>query len=90
MQAPRDMETMIRWHAVTFGVDPDVAVMIARCESGLNEYAQNPNSTAKGLYQFTDSTWEYIKAPGHQFNAEENIHQFMIWYPIHKEWWECE
>lgn len=86
----RDIEQMIRWHAVSYGVDPDMAVMIAQCESGLNEYAQNPMSTAKGLYQFTDPTWEYIKATGHQFDAEQNIHQFMIWWKIHPEWWVCE
>ncbi len=86
----RDIEQMIRWQAVAFGVDPDMAVAIAQCESGLNEYAQNPTSTAKGLYQFTDGTWEYIKAQGHQFDAEKNIRQFMIWWRIHPEWWVCE
>lgn len=90
VQAPRDMETMIRWEAATYGINPDVAVAIARCESGLDPYAANPNSTAKGIYQFLDGTWEAIKAQGHQFDAEENIKQFMIWYPIHPEWWECE
>lgn len=86
----RDIEQMIRWQAVTYGVDPDMAVAIAQCESRLDEYAQNPVSSAKGLYQFTDGTWEYIKAQGHPFDAEENIRQFMIWWRIHPEWWVCE
>lgn len=85
-----DIEEMIRWQAVIYGVDPDMAVMIAQCESGLDPYAQNPTSTAKGVYQFLDGTWEAIKAQGHQFDAEENIRQFMIWWPIHPDWWICE
>lgn len=85
-----DVEEIIRWQAVVHGVDPDMAVMIARCESGLDAYASNPNSTAKGVYQFLDGTWEAINAQGHQFDAEENIRQFMIWWPVHPEWWVCE
>lgn len=90
IQEPRDLEQMIRWQAMTFGIDPDMAVAIAQCESRLDPYASNPTSSAKGLYQFTDVTWEYIKATGHQFDAAENIRQFMIWWPIHREWWVCE
>lgn len=30
---------------------------IIRCESGGNPHAQNPSSTASGLFQFLDSTW---------------------------------
>lgn len=79
------IERMIREAAIEHEVWPDTAVRIAKCESTLNEYAANSRSTAKGLFQFTDSTWAYIKAEGHQFDAEENIKQFMIWYVIHPE-----
>lgn len=89
-QAPRDLEAMIRWQALSYGINSEQAILIALCESRLDPYAQNPTSSAKGLYQFTDPTWEYIKAQGHQFDAEENIKQFMIWYSVHPEWWECE
>lgn len=84
------IEDMIRDAATEYGLDPSHAVILAQCESRLDERAANPNSTAKGLYQFTDSTWAHIKAQGHQYDAEENIKQFMIWYPIHPEWWVCE
>jgi hypothetical protein len=84
------IEERIEREAVRYGVDPVAAVTIAGCESSLNQYAENDHSTAKGLYQFTDKTWRYIKAEGHQFDADENIKQFMIWYPVHPEWWMCE
>ena len=84
------IENKIRVAAYEYGLDPDQAVMIAQCESGLNERASNPTSTAKGIYQFTDGTWAQIKAQGHQFDADENIKQLMIWYPIHPYWWVCE
>jgi hypothetical protein len=31
---------------------------IAKCESNWNPKAQNPNSTAKGIFQFLSSTWQ--------------------------------
>jgi Transglycosylase SLT domain len=70
-------------------IDTETALRIAQCESSFNEYAANANSSAKGLYQFTDTTWAYIKADGHQFDADENIKQFLIWYPLHPDWWVC-
>ncbi len=70
-------------------VNWEVAQKIAECESGYDPYAQNKNSSAKGVYQFTDKTWAYIKATGHQFDYQENIKQFLIWFPIHPEWWSA-
>lgn len=32
-------------------------IRIARCESHFDQYAKNPYSTAKGIFQFIDSTW---------------------------------
>lgn len=84
------VENLIRGMAREYGVSEDVALAIAQCESGLDPYAMNPISSAKGVYQFTDGTWDYIRAQGHQFDAEENIKQFMIWYQIHPNWWVCE
>ena len=85
-----DIEEKIRAAARAAYIDEDKAVLIARCESSLDPYAASKRSSAKGLYQFTDRTWAYIKAPGHQFDVDENIKQFMIWHAIHPEWWECE
>lgn len=85
------IEEKIRAYAKMYGtVDPDQAVTIAQCESGLDPFARNKTSTAKGVYQFLDGTWEAIGAKGSPYDADESIRQFMIWYPIHPEWWVCE
>lgn len=85
-----EIKSMIREAAETYGVDVDEALLIAECESQFDERASNPESTAKGLYQFLDGTWENINAQGHQYDVEESIKQFMIWYPIYPSWWdEC-
>lgn len=89
-EKPVTIEDRIEAYALQYNVDASAAVLIAACESSLNPYAENDHSTAKGLYQFTDRTWRYIKADGHQFDVDENIKQFMIWYPVHPEWWVCE
>jgi hypothetical protein len=84
------VEEEISKQAEEYGVDPEVAFNIADCESDFNPYAQNPNSTAKGIYQFIDGTWDWIDASGHQYDYKENIRQFMIWFPIYPSWWsEC-
>lgn len=84
------LETMIRTMAREYGYPEERAISMAWCESTMNEFAANPKSSAKGLYQFTDTTWAYIKAEGHQFDVEENIKQFLIWDQIHPNWWICE
>ena len=37
-----------------------IAACIAKYESGGNPRAQNPNSSASGLFQFTDGTWHAV------------------------------
>lgn len=83
-----DVAGYIRKEADKNGIDPEKALAIAYCESSFDPYAKNPNSTAKGVYQFLDGTWEWIGASGTPFNAEENIRQFMKWYPRYPQWWE--
>ena len=65
------------------------AVEIALCESNLEEFAQNTNSTAKGIYQFIDGTWNsYCK--GNVFNHKDNIRCFIESYSKTPQWWECK
>jgi hypothetical protein len=38
-------------------VQTDILQRIAQAESGGNPNAENPNSSASGMYQFTNNTW---------------------------------
>lgn len=84
------LESLIRSMAREVGYPEERAVSMAWCESSMNKFAANPVSSAKGLFQFTDGTWREINASGHQFDAEENIKQFLIWDQVHPDWFECE
>ena len=56
--APRgDVHAAIAQAADATGVDFDYLLAQARLESGLNPSARAPTSSARGLYQFTGSTW---------------------------------
>ena len=85
-----DVEETIKTMAAEHGVNEETALRIAWCESRFDPRASNYQSTAKGVYQFLDGTWEWIGASGHQFDAEENIRQFMKFYPKYPQWWECK
>lgn len=53
----RDIESMIRWKAQQASIDENLAVAVARCESGLKPDAINVNtggSKDRGLYQWND------------------------------------
>jgi soluble lytic murein transglycosylase-like protein len=78
----------IRQEAELRHIDPNIAVRIMRCESSGNPNAANSHSSARGLYQFTKGTWEYIGG-GNIFDTKENIDQFIKWYGIYPSWWEC-
>lgn len=62
------------------GVDFGYLMAMAEKESSFNPNAQAPTSSAKGLFQFTDSTWEgtrkkypqYGIGPNDQFDPEKN------------------
>jgi hypothetical protein len=57
-----------------FGPYGNQAVAVATCESGLNPNAANPNSTARGVFQFLSSTWATTSYAGYSpFNAWANI-----------------
>ena len=64
----------IRAAAQAKNSDPDVAVLIAQSESGLNPKAGAKTSSAKGLFQVVDKTWSgFGGKPGKQFDPDENI-----------------
>ncbi len=73
-----------------YGVNPETALRIANCESGYKYAAKNPYSSATGVYQWLEGTWENIGSPGYRLDAEDNIRAFMTWYPENKSWWTCK
>jgi len=56
--------------AQRYGVDPQALIRIAQIESGGNPNAQNPNSSAGGLFQFIDGTAKQYNL-GNRFDADQ-------------------
>lgn len=74
-EVPRETnEQIIRRLSSEAGLDPDTMVRIARAESGpgLDEAADNPKSTADGLFQIIDGTWRWFGCEGAKKNAYDN------------------
>jgi hypothetical protein len=68
------VEALIREAAAGRGVDPDLAVKIARKESDLYPRAKNPRSSAYGLFQITDDTWkQYGGTRENRYSMMDNI-----------------
>src|SRR3990167_7493544 len=82
-RVPKDVvEAEIRKQAEQFGVNPDKAVKLAQCESGLDNLAHNKQGTATGVYQYVIATWQatnswkvYRRAPT---SYKDNIFETMI------------
>jgi hypothetical protein len=55
-QAPPEITQVITQAASQYGVNPQALMTIAQLESGFDPRAQNPNSSAGGLFQFIDNT----------------------------------
>jgi len=73
----------------TIQVEDETALRIAFCESSYNPCAKNKNSSAGGLYQFLDGTWNNY-CEGDKFNIIDNIRCFDKLYNKYPTWWECK
>jgi hypothetical protein len=70
----QDIIEKIRAAAQAKGIDPEVALSIAKAESGFDPNAKAKSSSASGLFQILNSTWAGNKGtPGKQFDENENI-----------------
>lgn len=58
-----------------YGIPVDYALATAQRESGFNPRAKNPKSSAGGLFQFIDSTWEGY-GQGDKFDPYANADAF--------------
>ena len=52
------VEDIIKYWSDEYGYSYQKAYLLAKCESQLDSSAENGISSATGLYQFIDSTWE--------------------------------
>jgi len=84
-----DVVCIIARKSIEAQIDPILSLRIAFCESSYDPKAQNKTSSAKGLYQFVNKTWQaYCK--GDPLNAEDNLNCFIKLYPQHSSWWKCK
>lgn len=67
-------------YAEMFGIDVDLLVKIAQCESGFNTTSHNEKYDYAGMYQFSAGTWQSNRNamgedpnPDLRFNAKEAI-----------------
>ncbi len=89
LDTPSPVEASIRYYSEEYGVDTKTALRIAKCESQMGKYKINwSGSSAKGVYQFIDKTWEHY-CDGDVMNDEDNIICFMKLYENNKNWWLC-
>ncbi len=58
VKTPEQVREYIIYVASAEGVDVSMALAIAKAESGFNPNAENPKSTASGVYQFLDGTFK--------------------------------
>lgn len=99
-------ESVERWRPLVATYFPtsllDEALSVMACESKGDPNAQNPNSTAGGLYQFIASTWNWASANAgfagvSVYDPEANIATaaFLVEYAIDRDlppWqhWVCQ
>lgn len=91
------VEDIVRAAAAEFGVDPDLLVAIAECESGMDPLAQNPSSDASGLLQHRLRFWPARAAAvgvpgGDVFDAETNARAgaWLLSVQGTAPWWSSE
>ena len=73
-QPSQGISDLIQNAAGRYNLPPDLMQNIAGAESSGRSDAANPRSSAKGIYQFIDPTWESLGGtPGNQFDPQENV-----------------
>lgn len=86
------IEQTIRRIAIEMGVDPNLAVLVAKCESGLNPNATNTNahgSVDRGLFQINDR-WHPEVTAKEAFNVDFSIRFYCKAVKEgHLSWWNA-
>lgn len=66
-----EIANIIRDRAAAYGVPADILLQFGRVESGLDPNAQSKSSSAGGLFQFVDKTWNAYGG-GDKFDPRTN------------------
>ena len=69
---PLSVVELIEKYSEEYQVPYRLAYELAKFESNLSPTAKNPNSSARGVYQFLTGTWKGF-CEGDVLNAEDNI-----------------
>jgi soluble lytic murein transglycosylase-like protein len=67
---------LIKDYSARYGINPDLPLRIAKCESGYNHLAKNKTSSASGTFQYLSSTWagtDEGRAGLSVFDADANV-----------------
>ena len=80
--------SIIAYYAQTADIPVQQAIGIAMCESTMNPTAKNPNSSAKGIFQFVDKTWDWA-CEGDVMNPVDNTKCFVKLFKKYPHYWEC-
>jgi len=67
------IQGIIRYYANVYGVDEKLAQDLAEFESNTDPTAHNPDSSAKGIYQFLNGTWHSENCVGEVLSPNDNI-----------------
>jgi len=71
-----DLSTIIREAAAKYNLSPELMLRIAQIESGMNPNTANPNSSARGVYQFLTKpggSWEKYGRGQNVFDPVANV-----------------
>jgi len=83
------IEQAIINYSIDNNINYEISLAIADCESKMGKYKYNlQGSSAKGIFQFIDSTWENY-CDGDVLNDEDNVRCFTKLYKSHPSWWLC-
>jgi hypothetical protein len=71
-----DLSTIIREAAAKYNLSPELMLRIAQIESGMNPNSANPNSSARGVYQFLTKpggSWSQYGRGGNVMDPVANV-----------------
>jgi len=83
------LKSAISYISVQYDLSYDDLVRVINCESSFNINAKNPYSTASGIAQFIDSTWEHY-CEGDKDSPKNQLRCMgLMWSKGYQSHWEC-